>query len=88
MSLFNPTLKQRVETRWTTLHDLFHSISHNYEACVQLCINQQWKQLIVIPKHDLDPLCDFMLVIKQTHEMFQKRTLPTFHLVIPAVACL
>ena len=76
---FDPTLKQWVETRWTTLYDLFHSIHQNYDKYFQFCNDNEWKQYITIPKQQLKALCDFMLIVKQTHEKFQKRTLPTMH---------
>lgn len=85
---FNPTLKQWVETRWTTLYDLFHSIYKNYDKCFQFCNDSEWKQHILIPKNQLKALCEFMLVVKLNHEKFQKRTLPTIQRVIPTIVSL
>ena len=67
---FVPTLKQWVETRWTTLFDLFNSIYQNYETCIKFQGDQDWKNHMRIPKGQLKQLCDFMLLVKQTHENF------------------
>ena len=88
VQIFDPTLKQWVETRWTTLYNLFHSVHQNYEKCVKYCIDKGYKNLITISKINLKQLCDLLLIIKQTHETFQKRTLPTIHRVIPQLVVL
>ena len=88
VAYFDPTLKQWVETRWTTLYDLFNSIFNNYDKCVSFILERDWKNYIKISKNSLKQLCDFLLLIKQTHESFEKRKAPTIQRVIPTLASL
>lgn len=82
--LLDTSLKLNVDTRWNSIHDMFESISINFQKCEDLLLNRnEIYYMQDISRRSLVPLVNFLSLFKSASEQLSADAAPTIHLVVP-----
>lgn len=82
--LLPTTLKLNIDTRWNSIHDMFESISLNYQQCEDILLDRnETYYLNDINRKLVLEFVKFLSLFKVASEQLSSDTLPTLHLVVP-----
>lgn len=82
--LLSTSLKLNVDTRWNSIHDMFESLTLNFQKCEDLLLNRnEISYMNNITRQSLVPFVNFLSLFKAASEQLSADTTPILHFVVP-----